>query len=191
MRPGDKKYSKRNGKQYLCAVNFNPFIWNDGKFRYANKDSQLYKEFTHKIDSLVDDRCDMISINNDNTNMDFIINYAKYNAYVANNVGEDETLGNPNKYLQRYLSYGYVPLIFLPTPRISEWEVLLLSRLDAIHQQLGIEYIRTPSNSFNGSKKLSTYDYWMHKLDLSKLLNCPPEKVRMVDAIQEVFKLDA
>ena len=142
---------------------------------------QTDKRFTKYIKYCrFDERYKLVSMNSDmETSLDFFFNYIDFatdlynypNAYWGN---------QPNKYMKRYIDYGYLPIVHLPTFAINIWTAGLLKVLD-MHK---LPYIRVFSAPTVGSAKLNTYDYLVHRFDISKVLKVVVEQSINLDKAQ-------
>lgn len=199
----------KNIKSYVLAENFNPFLnYSVSKDENGNivvdesaapqiktidEGSENFNKLVATGDYLIDERCQILSINNNTTkSLEFIFNYAKYNAFLANHAGMTSSSTIPyidqvNPDLRKYINYGYIPIIFLPTTEINKWKAHLEAPLQALH----LPTISVPTQSFTKTHRFRTYDTWVHRLDLHEKLmkDVPPEKIRMEDAVRRIFDI--
>ena len=196
-------------RHYVIAENFNPFLQYQHKgsgddvedvevtqeqIKSVRDDSEQYKALMALPGTIIDERCNMISINNNTyDSLDFMFNYIHYNAFLANRAGTN-VVSSPipfitecNQELRKYIDYGFIPVIFLPIQEINKWKAHLEFRL----QTLNLPYISLATQSFLQTKRFKYLDIWAHRLDIHKkiLPDVPPEKIRMEQAVRAIFKI--
>lgn len=199
------EHKNKKEQSYLQVLNFKSDVHTTkagAHYITLTEGTPLFRKAKKKFpDHIIDERCLLFSIGNELFNsVDFIYNYAELNTIMFKDptgfrrilnmhVPDGESEYKIPKVASRYINMGYVPIIFLPTPIINMWTPPLLARLNYMQNNGMLTYIQVPSVSFIHTKRLSTYDYWVHRMDLSRLMKIPPEQIRMVDAIKEVLKI--
>lgn len=169
MQQSKRKYKE---KMYIFSANCKPLLLSSAEYQYKNYPYQMIEKGSrnkqireYEKQCLFDERYKIASIHTNLNNMDFMFNYAAYVAFVSNNAGLD-WIPKHNKLLLRYLEFGYMPIIHLPTFAISAWTPVLLGMLDALQ----VPYLKVPAVPIVGSSHLSAYDYVAHRADIAEAL---------------------
>lgn len=115
---------------------------------------------------MIDSRYQIASAQTNLATIDFYFNYLEQAAYRANNAGMGENMKPINKYMKKYLEYGYIPVIHLPSFADNIWKPKLKQRLEALH----IPHISISAAPITGSARLGMQDYIAYRGDISRAL---------------------
>ena len=144
-------------------------------------DKQTAKDNIADIDSedyIIDARNGIASKNNIFVNYEWYYNYIKETQHFAR--------VNPDSRWQYLLRLGYIPIVYLPAPDISE---LMNQTMLDILQRYKVPYITLRATSFAVKYcDLDVMDAWISKIDASKYFGIPIEQVNSLDLIKKVYE---
>lgn len=156
-------------------------IYTSNNFEYVGQETMERKQLESLIaDSSViyDARTNMLSYNTDLSNMMWYQNYLKANSIFAQH--------NPDAYMTYLLDLGYIPIVFLPACLTQAMYAKMVNVLTRIE----LPFVQFKTRSFNIKYfESDTFDAWVSKLDVAKLLNMNPENVRSADLAGRLYNV--
>ncbi len=130
--------------------------------------------YLEQLDIFYDERNQFLTQGIDKSNWQWYYNYIDFVHTISSK--------NPNARPLWLLDIGYIPIVYLPSC-CSGMSTELFAKLD----EKRIPYVKTQPYSFvtkyvNGL----TADGWVSKMDLSKILNIPPNEITSEKVLKEL-----
>lgn len=152
------------GKQQMAESKFLVFVGDNFQFE-GKEDFAMNADYLKRKDVHYDTRANFLSRNVDLSNWQWYFNYLDFMQTASSK--------NPNAKPSYLLDFGYVPVVYLPSP----FESLGVRLMEAMAVKK-IPYIKmTPTSFATKYCSLVTVDAWVSKMDVYKRLGCRPEEV--------------